>query len=221
MGGTQGGQQIKFATESRKKGARPSLIPKCWEMSRCRPGVRETCPNYIDLHTCWKRRSGCFCDRDLANYLVGAVDRKEVQEIIDMQNTAAKTKRASAIRSHLQEAGRRPWRQQKVLCHACPLYVEHQEYKYKYWHWISFPVTLAIAGLSYNLFHIGYVMAVDGLNAVMEKLVAIGGLPQNFVPSTTGLADSPFQFLLLFVLAVLLASYIVAITDMIFLKWKL
>ena len=76
LGGEKGAQQIKFANEPRKKGAyKPGAFPKCWEMSRCRPGVRETCPNFIDKKTCWKRRSGCFCDRDLANYLVGAVDR--------------------------------------------------------------------------------------------------------------------------------------------------
>ena len=221
MGGTKGATQLKFATETHKKGAKPSLIPKCWEMSRCRPGVRETCPNYLDLHTCWKRRSGCFCDRDLANYLVGSVDRKEVQEVIDVQLNAVKSKKATAIRSHLEEAGRRPWRQQKVLCHACPLYVEHQEYKYKYWHWVSFPVTALIIVLGFDLFHAAYMAAVYGLNDVMQKLIKMGGLPDNFIPSTTGLADSPFQFVLLGVLGVLLASYVVALTDMIFLKWKL
>ena len=116
-------------------------------------------------------------------------------------------------------AGRRV--QQKVLCHACPLFVEHQEYKYKYWHWVSLPLTGIIVLMCLNLFQQGYILAANFLDVIITKIVTIGGLPANFTHSTSGLADSPFQYLLLGVLAILLASYIVALTDMIFLKWKL
>lgn len=219
----RGAKQFKFADQTRRQPSqqRPGAFPKCWQMSRCRPGVRETCPNFLERQTCWKRRSGCFCDRDLANFLVGSVDRKEVQEVIDMQVQTAKSAKASEIRTHLKTSAKRPWRMQKQLCHECPLYLEHQEYKYKYWHWVSFPATVLIAIAAYEPFHEAYKWSVDILFDFMQKLVKMGGLPDNFVPSANGLADSPFQYLLLVVLSVLLASYVVAFTDTVFLKWKL
>lgn len=222
MEGAQGAKQLKFANQPRTKGTKPSMVPKCWEMSRCRPGVRESCPNFVDKHNCWKRRSGCFCDRDLANYLVGAVDRGEAAEVIEMQTvTATATQKATAIRSHMQDTGRRSWRQQSILCHACPLYLEHQEYKYKYWHWVSFPATLVLLVICYPIFHICYAAVLTFLNDVLLKLVKMGGLSDNFVPTTAGLADNGFEYVVLAVLGILVASYVMALTDTFFLKWKL
>lgn len=216
-----GAKTFKYVDTSRKDKYKPGLIPKCWQMSRCRPGVRETCPNFLEHATCWKRRSGCFCDRELANFLVGAVDRKDAQEVIDMQVSAAKSPKSSELREHMKNAARRPWKQQKLLCHECPLYVEHQEYKYKYWHWVSLPITFVIVAASYAYYHIAYVFAAGFLDELMKKLIAIGGLPDNFTPSVEGLADSPFEYLLLAVLAILLGSYVVGFIDTVILKWKL
>lgn len=219
---SQGAKHFQFADAKPRKGThKPGPIPKCWQMSRCRPGVRETCPNFLEHATCWKRRSGCFCDRELANYLVGAVDRKEVQEVIDMQVTAGKTAKSGEIRGHLKNTPRRPWNQQKILCHQCPLFIEHQEYKYKYWHWISFPITIGIVAACYSYFEMGYKALVDFVYVFMQQVVRLGGLPDSFKPDSTGLLDSPFQYLLLGVLAVLLMSYVVGLIDTVFLKWKL
>jgi len=199
------------------------VFPMCWQMSRCRPGVRDHCPNFTDRVTCWRRRSGCFCDRNLANFLVSASDRKDVSEVDEMARNVASIDKAgkSAIRGHMQNSARRPWGQQRRLCHECPLYLEHQEYKYRSWHWVSFPLTAGIIALLYPYFTIGYKHAADMLDQFAIKLADLGKLPANFDPSASSLKDSPFEYVLLFMLALLLASYIVSLVDKMFLDWKL
>jgi hypothetical protein len=201
---------------------KPGLLPKCWQMSRCRPGVRNSCPNYTDHITCWKRRSGCFCDRNLANYLVSMSDRKDFSEADDVQrNVAAVGPGKSALVGHMKNTARRPWLQQRRLCHECPLYLEHQEFKYRTWHWISFPITIVIIIAAFPFFHEGYLKVAGYLDLFMKKLVEMGKMPDNFRPDASTLADSPFEYVVIAMFGLVLASYVVALIDKMFIEWKL
>ncbi len=204
---------------------KPGYIPQCWQMSRCRPGVRMSCPNYLERVTCWKRRSGCFCDRNLANYLVSASDRGSVSEVDDMQRNIAAVSKGQAgqgaIMGHMKNATRRPWKEQKKLCHACPLYCEHQEYKYRSLHWLSFPITIVLIVVIYPLFHVGYDMGAGKLDNFMQYLMSMKKLPENFKPDASTLVGSPFEYVLLAMVGLWLASYVVAFIDRVFLEWKL
>lgn len=218
---TRWSRKYKYSTAGTT--SKPSAFPKCWEMSRCRPGVRDSCPNFTDRITCWRRRSGCFCDRNLANYLVSSADRKDVGEIDAVSRAAANMDKSGqgAIRGHMQGASKRPWLQQRRLCHECPLFLEHQEYKYRYWHWISFPVTGGVIAGIYALgFHDAYNWVAEILDTFMKKLCEMGRLPENFDPSASTLKDSPFEYVLLFTISLIVASYVVALIDKMFLEWK-
>jgi hypothetical protein len=211
--------KIRYIDTSKLDTQKRSFIPKYWQMSRCRPGVRMTCPNFLDRVPCWKRRSGCFCDRDLANFLISATDRKDAQEAIDIQRIAN-----SPGMVHMRDKmkmRRRGWGQQKKLCHECPLYNEHQEYKYKNLSWISFPITAGITVALYGIFHVVYLAGTKFLDEFMARLVKTGSLPENFHPDASSLVNSPFEYVLLAVLGLLLASYVIVLTEKCFLSWKL
>jgi len=201
---------------------KPSFIPRCWQMSRCRPAVRMTCPNYIDRINCWKRRSGCFCDRELANYLVNSIDRKDVQEVIDMQVATSKAEQAAGanrIRGHLKDVSTRSWGLQKKWCYECPLFIEHQDYKYKNLSWISWPITAGIVFAVYSFFDTAYKASMTWLEQVTGEMVKNGVLPSNFTPNNT--MDNGFEWILLSVLTLLLMGYVISFTETIFMKWKL
>jgi len=209
-------QYIDPAGEPTKNTEKPGMAPKCWQMSRCRPSVRMTCPNYVDHITCWKRRSGCFCDRELANFLIGAVGRGEAQEVMDMQQRSS-GQAINAMRSQMEGKGNRPpWSEQKKRCHACPIYVEHQEYKYRNFSWTSFFITAAIAGIAWPFFDMGYKWMVDRLDSLLQNVGSIPGLTAD-----AKLANSPFEYVLCGVLFLLLWGYIIDFLDMFFLEWKL
>jgi hypothetical protein len=197
---------------------KPSLVPKCWQMSRCRASVRMSCPNYIGRKTCWQQRSGCFCDRSLANYLMESVGKGEAQEVIDMQRDVGKPQVATTSGKPAKKASRPSWRDQKSRCYNCPLFNEHQEYKYRHFHWSSFLVTAAIVAAVYPLYHDGYEWLVGQLDVLLQQHV-LKSLP--VISGDTSLANSPFEYVLLGVLALLLLSYVIGIVDRIFLEWKL
>lgn len=200
--------RMQYAVDIPKQVEKPSLFPKCWQMSRCRPVVRVTCPNYIDHKTCWKRRSGCFCDKELANYLIGNSAKGESTEMIEMQKVAA-------VRPNMT-GERRRWRDQKKLCYACPLFLEHQEYKYRRFSGISIILTIVLTGLLYPLYHIAYQTGMKSLDSILQGRFNIPGINVD-----TSLANSPFEWVLLAVLAMLLWSYLITFVDNYFLEWKL
>jgi hypothetical protein len=209
---------------STKDATKRSFIPLCWQMSRCRPAVRLTCPNYIDRMTCWKRRSGCFCDRELANYLMANVDSgSDAQEVIDMEVDANKAgiKSEGSMRYYVDKSTRRPWKVQKRLCYACPLFTEHQEYKYKNLHWISLPITVGLAVALFQFFDIGYKWTTLAMANEMNNL-AKHGLSEVFsADSNNSLANSSFEYVVYCVLALLLLSFVIQFVEKFFLEWKM
>lgn len=210
-------KRIRYMDTSTADAEKVSLIPKCWQMSRCRPAVRMTCPNYLDRQTCWKRRSGCFCDRELADYLVKSADRGGAQEVIDMQRNVGMI---GGLQGRMKEKTRRPWRVQKTLCHSCPLFVEHQEYKYRRLSWISFPLTIGVVAGAYPFFDFGYRRGTEWLDTFLGNMVSSGKLP-DFLSSKSSLANNGFEYILLAVLSLLLLSYMMSFVDTLFLKWRI
>ncbi len=212
---------FKYMDTSTKDVTKRSYIPSCWQMSRCRPGVRMTCPNYIDRINCWKRRSGCFCDRELANYLVNSVGSGETSEIVDVQVNSARND-VKHMRDYMGKTAKRPWLVQKKLCFECPIFVEHQEYKYKNLSWISFPVTGVIVAIIFPLFNWAYGEGVSYMEIGLKRLADIKGWSEVINPSASeSLANSSFEYVVLAVLVLLLSSYVIGFTETCFLKWKL
>lgn len=200
--------KMQFAVDAKSHVEKPSLIPKCWQMSRCRPVVRYSCPNYIDKKTCWKRRSGCFCDKELANYLINHSAKGEADEMIVMQQASSNRPTTNGLR--------RSWREQKKLCYSCPLFLEHQEYKYRRFSSMSIILTIVITGALYPLYHIAYQTGMKALDKILQGKFNIPGVSVD-----TSLVNSPFEWVLLAVLAMLLWSYLITAVDNYFLEWKL
>ena len=205
---TRRAARMQYVVDTPAHAEKPSIIPKCWQMSRCRPAVRLTCPNYIDRKTCWKRRSGCFCDKDLANFLISASGKGEAGEVITMQSSAHARPPAAGTR--------RAWREQKKLCYSCPLFMEHQEYKYRRFGWMSIVLTLIIIGVVYPFYHIAYNSVMTMIDSSLRGRLNLPGIDVE-----TSLANSPFEWVLLAVLGMLLWSYMISLIDAYFLEWKL
>ncbi len=231
--------------EGKKTGPRHvSPIPRCWEMTRCRVAVRNSCPNYIDHKTCWKRRSGCFCDKALAAFLVNNMDNQhDAAEVIALQTSMTGTDARAELKQTQQtqsarvqmnaadmnkmrermRAGRRPWRTMKRWCHECPLFMEHQEHKYHNFNWIGLPITGLIVYFSYPYYDIGYRIATQALEtAVTQATASMPDVARTTFAGNNSLANSTgFEWFFLGVLSIILLSYVVSLTDTMLLKWKL
>jgi hypothetical protein len=125
---------------------RRSLLRQCWELAGCR-SAGSICPALRERRSCWKRGSGCMCDLNLAEALAHGVEAWAHEE-------------AAAVRYRAGQA-RRP-------CQACPIYEEHQNYKFRLLAWLAYPATAGAIFLSAPLLHAGYNRGL----ALMDRAVA-------------------------------------------------
>jgi hypothetical protein len=131
LSGLSSGQAAAIAAE--RAAERPSLMRRCWELHFCRSGLRSNCPRFLGGVSCWKKKSGCYCDDGLATQLLSGMGA----------NARAK------VAEELQSAQRRPRarRQKKeARCGECPVYLEHQKYKYRALSWAAYPLSAAVVG---------------------------------------------------------------------------
>ncbi len=192
-----------------KQSVKPSLLPKCWEMSRCRPSIRKYCPNYASRTPCWKRRGGCLCDQGVANQMISSSGRGEALEVIEMQQKANLNRGGD-----IPVVGARPnWNVQKHVCYSCPLFIEHQEYKFRNFNWLSFPITATIIALAFHLFQTGYAMSVSAIDKMLNTQLPI--------PSDSTMIHSPFEWVVLGIITVLIWSGVVNTIERVFMRWKL
>jgi hypothetical protein len=125
---------------------RPSLLRKCWELHFCRGSVRQTCPRAVEGVACWRRRSGCYCDQELASQLLSSVHASrggasmQVAEEVEVQQRRAQDLYRRAVQQRSRKAARK-------LCQECPIYNEHQKYKYRALSWLAYPVAVIIVAL--------------------------------------------------------------------------
>jgi hypothetical protein len=141
--------------------ARPrSLLRQCWELARCQAGGG-ACPALRQRRSCWKIGSGCLCDLKLAERLAQGVDAWTHEEVTAVRYRAS--------------TGHRP-------CRSCPIYEEHQEYKYGLFQWAAYPATAAAIWISLPLLHVGYDRSLQFLDRMMAVLA--------FTPSRAASAPS-------------------------------
>lgn len=155
--GTQSAETMAIAAE--RAAERPSLMRRCWELHFCRTSLRSNCPRFIEGTSCWKRRSGCYCDQGLATRLltgVGADSRAKVAEELEVAQRRART-----------QARRRP--KQKAPCGECPVYLEHQKYKYRVVSWCAYPAAAAIIGGTVGFILQGYRWVEVELGSVLSQ----------------------------------------------------
>ena len=150
------GQAAAIAAE--RAAERPSLMRRCWELHFCRSGLRSNCPRFLEGVSCWKKKSGCYCDEGLATQLLSGMG----------PNSRAKA--AEELQSAQRRAKARGRRQRKeVPCAECPIYIEHQKYKYRTLSWAAYPLAAAIAGFGAGAIINAYHWVDSRLGTALDK----------------------------------------------------
>lgn len=99
--------------------AKSRLYINCWQMPYCRDYLRRFCKAYQSRKTCWRIRSGCYCDENMILRAMksggtgtpGGFDQRFTQ-------LAGKSKQLTAA-------------QKRARCRQCFLYARHQEQKFR------------------------------------------------------------------------------------------
>jgi hypothetical protein len=213
LSGQFGPAQAEIPTVS----GRSSLMRKCWELHFCRGSLRTSCPRYQEGVPCWRKRSGCYCDHDLAGHLMSSVGgnasvKLQVAEELEGQQRRAQELQRRA-KQHRSKAAIRK------LCRECPIYNEHQKHKYRTLSWVAYPLAVLIVALGAATIRAGYEWSDKHATEIVSKY--------NIIPHY--LTDKPLQVaswlsaenFAIVVVGVIVLATILHFTEMAVFRFKL
>lgn len=129
-----------LSRSDRKRGAvtvKEEQAPKsrlylfCWQMPYCRDYLRKFCKAYEQRKSCWRIKSGCYCDEDLILRVMK--DKGGKAGGFDQRFTAV-----AGPKKQLTPA------QKRERCRQCFLYQEHQRQKYRILSPLVFPLAVGL-----------------------------------------------------------------------------
>ncbi len=190
---------------------RPSPMGRCWELQFCRGSLRSNCPRFLEGVSCWKRRSGCYCDQTLATNLlsgVGAQSRVELAE--ELEGAQRRSQKLSQSR-RARKKEKRP----RPPCGECPIYLEHQTHKYRVVSWLSYPAAAAVTGLAYVFICRGYDFICDRLGWLGVSIDRTGQGNVYYLPEWLS-----FQNAMVLVIGLIVVGLILQITEVLIFRFK-
>jgi len=197
-------------------GGRPSLMRKCWELHFCRGSLRVHCPRYLDQKACWKARSGCYCDQGLATRLLDTVGSKvKVQVAEEMQSVQSRARQPER-RVGTPPTKRRAKRRAKPPCGECPIYLEHQKFKYRVLSWLAYPAAAAIVGMVITPVRDGYQYLDQYLGSILAGAVAAVPYAQPIQEAQWMSAENAVIVLV----GVMIAATILQLTEAVVFRFK-
>ncbi len=201
----------------KEKEEKQAFIPTCWQTSKCRKASSKACPNFVDRVSCWKRSAGCYCDKQLAAFLV-YVSNKTAAASKPAINTVEQMR--GDMRQH-----RVSWAKHKKTCQECPVFLEHQLLKYDRLQWVGFPVAALIMGMLFTTFNRGYTATtialgegIKGLSA--ENVHLINSSVEKSLTSNSVMTIA-IEWIIFLAVTALLGSILVRITHTMIMKWKI
>jgi len=133
---------------SKRRAARQSVlvakeeeIPKsricifCWQMPYCRDYLRRFCQAYERRKSCWRIKSGCYCDEDM---ILRVMKRSATSKV------AGFDQRYASLAGDGQKSKDLTGAQRRQRCRECFIYVEHQKLKYRLLSPLAFPATILL-----------------------------------------------------------------------------
>jgi len=193
---------VTVRTELGAPSKRPtSVMRNCWELTHCTGNARGICHCYRNHISCWRRGQGCFCDSTLFDRMTDGAGTWVTTETHELHTRAL----------YLKHGGRR-------ACAICPLYEEHQFYKYRAICWIAYPATAAILALTFPFLVRGYEVSLLRLDRFVAELSL---LPSKTTSVLQQAPTGPLQWFALGCLSLLLLGYILHFIEYLVFEKKL
>jgi len=193
---------------------RRTLLRKCWELSMCRESLHDNCPSYKLGVTCWKRGTGCQCDPALAQRLIEELEFKLRGEMPDKERVARERMKEQIGYRIAENEG-------ESYCHQCPIYNEHQYYKYKGFYWIAYPITAALVFLLMPVIDGVYRWVDVGMAAMLDSLQMLPHTDAALRPFVRSVYNFNAEFIFIISAALMIAAYLLDLVDYAVFKAKI
>jgi hypothetical protein len=114
--------------ENKSLSVKQRIYGNCWELPHCREFVRRLCPAYLAKTSCWRLKSGCYCDE---RTILKAMQSKgnELVKNAQFSHGVAASRAVSPA-------------QKRARCRRCAIYLEHQRQKYRIISPLVFPAVV-------------------------------------------------------------------------------
>lgn len=110
----------------------------CWQLPYCRDYLQKFCKPYECKKSCWRIKSGCYCDEDM---MLKAMKRSATSKLPGFEGMyldfGEKNKNLTAA-------------QKRARCRKCFIYGEHQKQKYRLLSPLVFPTAVALMWIYYE-----------------------------------------------------------------------
>ena len=190
-----GGAKIRDKAESGSM-----MAVHCWDTNICRESTREQCLAYKKRKTCWKLRTGCFCDEG------GVLRQNLLYEDLRASKTGTIPTAQKALSDKLKAA----------RCRKCTIYNEHQRLKYT----IAVPLVFIFVIVGGYYFYPTLTTTINNLayqaDKFMSYLTTHPGVP-NYDPKVDGVIITTF---VLAWIGITLVSYLLKFVEYIFFELK-
>jgi hypothetical protein len=184
---------------------------RCWELQFCRGSLRTSCPRFTQGVTCWKARSGCYCDQGLATSLLNVVGARARLEAAEEFEAAQRQARQLSSSTRSASKGKRP----KPPCGECPIYLEHQTYKYRVVSWFAYPAAAAVVGFTLVHINTGYDWLVTKLQWLGVPIDRTGQGEVYYLPQWLS-----FQNVIVILVGILIVGIILHVTELLIFRFK-
>lgn len=180
---------------------RSRLYLSCWQMPFCRDAIRQYCTAWEQRRTCWRIKSGCYCDEDM---VLKIMKKQQLARGFDVRFSETATRRKDLTPAEKRER-----------CRNCFLYAEHQKQKYKILSPLVFPLAFVIMWYVHEpllaFLHKAIVFSENFAEVIRFMPVSEGQASQPWtnLPSTA----SVVEWLLMFCLGLLLVTYLLRILE--------
>lgn len=189
-----------------KTAPRRTMLRQCWELSMCRDTLRENCPSFKLDATCWKRGTGCQCDPILARRLIDDLERKLRGEIPEKERIARERMKEQLNYRIAEHQG-------ESYCRSCPIYNEHQYYKYKAFFWLAYPITGALVFVLLPVIHTVYRWIDVSVGQMLDSLQMLPHNEQALRPFVTTVYHFNAEFIFVASAALIIAAYLLDLVD--------
>ena len=174
----------------------------CWQMPYCRDYLRKFCQAYERRKSCWRIKSGCYCDEDM---ILRVMKRSTTSKVEGFDQRYAwlegggKGKQIGAA-------------QKRQRCRECFIFTEHQKIKYRVMSPLTFPLTAALMWIYFrplkSLLHNALQLTdkFAGRLSYLPKTHELNPLTAGWSDSAT--ASNTVEWLFLCCLALVLVTYL-------------
>lgn len=182
---------------------RRHLLRRCWEVAYCSERLRYNCPSYLTGASCWRRHTGCRCDPFFATRVLEPMSRAASQRMSDAERASLE---AAVQHLQSQDAWQSKHHAERETCGRCPIYMEHQQYKYRAVFWLAYPLAGVAMYIGWPFIHGAYQWTEKALTAIARGMKVLPDTRPELAPFVNTVLTVDVEYIVVAAIALVIVA---------------